>query len=71
MITHLWELGTASMEENSRFGYRIEILGVDWEKRDFRKSIEGDDINEVKLKAFDFILNHYRPILPFIPKQPL
>ena len=64
MITHLWEVGYLIDPEdpNSKAGYRIEIIGVDWEKREFRQSFQGENYIEIKNRVMDFIIDHYKPL---------
>lgn len=59
MVTHLWEAGYASEDKNALMGYSIVILGADREVS-FREDFNGTDVNEVKLRAMDFIINHHK-----------
>lgn len=59
MITHLWELGYFSGDKAAPLEYGIEIMGVDRDVS-FRESFKGIDVNEVKMKAMDFIIKHHK-----------
>lgn len=59
MITHLWEVGFTSSDKNTEVDYRIEMVGVDRDDS-FRQSFKGKDVNEVKLRAINFIIDHHK-----------
>lgn len=59
MITHLWEQGFGSEKPNELMGYRIKLMGVDRDAS-FEEVFEGTDVNEVKLRAINFIIQHHK-----------